>query len=370
MAAWVVRCGSTGEKGRLDMFEANSIAAIDGWWTEDLSQINNQEEIKDELRDIYPDSNNQQLGSWASIIFRFVKEIVVGDLILTPSTTSEEVLIGRCQGDYEYWQERQDDESKHVRSVDWLKKVSRSELSDTFIKSIGRPPTVYSVSKHIDEILALLGEADPARWDAFIGWAKWFYERPEFDEEERDYKLEAGKKLAAVKEAVKNGSPGWDDLLKESFISSNLTGWRIHQPFLDLESSRIEDALRRIWGMDALASLEDRVRSFQELGPFGTPGVMASFLLMADGPTEYPIYRPTPIQNACKLTGHPPCDSTDAWERYSHALDFFDEFVAQASARDLNIRDRLDAQSLGCVDICICNRCAGPFHVIPSAGKH
>ena len=25
---------------------------------------------------------------------------------------------------------------------------------------------------------------------------------------------------------------------------------------------------------------------------------------------------------------------------------------------------------LGCVDICICNRCAGPFHVIPSAGKH
>ena len=26
--------------------------------------------------------------------------------------------------------------------------------------------------------------------------------------------------------------------------------------------------------------------------------------------------------------------------------------------------------SLGSVDICICNRCAGPFHVIPSAGKH
>ena len=28
------------------------------------------------------------------------------------------------------------------------------------------------------------------------------------------------------------------------------------------------------------------------------------------------------------------------------------------------------AVRLGCVDICICNRCAGPFHVIPSAGKH
>ena len=26
--------------------------------------------------------------------------------------------------------------------------------------------------------------------------------------------------------------------------------------------------------------------------------------------------------------------------------------------------------TLGSVDICICNRCTGPFHVIPSAGKH
>ena len=31
---------------------------------------------------------------------------------------------------------------------------------------------------------------------------------------------------------------------------------------------------------------------------------------------------------------------------------------------------RLKDKGLGSVDICICNRCAGPFHVIPSAGKH
>ena len=186
----------------------------------------------------------------------------------------------------------------------------------------------------------------PDLWETFIAWAKCFFERPEFDEEERDYKLEAGRKLATVKEAIKNGASGWEDALKESFTSSNLTGWRIHQPFLNLDSPQLEEALRRIWGVESPASLEERVRSFQELGPFGTPGVMASFLLMADNPTEYPIYRPTPIQNACKLTGYPQPDSTDDWERYSHALDFFDELVAQAYSRGLNIRDRLDAQSL------------------------
>ena len=30
----------------------------------------------------------------------------------------------------------------------------------------------------------------------------------------------------------------------------------------------------------------------------------------------------------------------------------------------------IGVEVLGSVDICICNRCAGPFHVIPSAGKH
>ena len=33
-------------------------------------------------------------------------------------------------------------------------------------------------------------------------------------------------------------------------------------------------------------------------------------------------------------------------------------------------RGRYQDNILGSVDICICNRCAGPFHVIPSAGKH
>ena len=36
---------------------------------------------------------------------------------------------------------------------------------------------------------------------------------------------------------------------------------------------------------------------------------------------------------------------------------------------EIHIRST-DSTCLGSVDICICNRCAGPFHVIPSAGKH
>ena len=42
----------------------------------------------------------------------------------------------------------------------------------------------------------------------------------------------------------------------------------------------------------------------------------------------------------------PPNSSKDTWERYEHALAFWDEFIKQASSRSLQIKDRLDAQSL------------------------
>ena len=157
MAAWVVHCGKRGQKGALEKFQVDSVAAI--WWeTGDLSQIQD----KEELQRTYRDANNRIPGSWASItsIYLFVREIVVGDLIVTPSTTSEEVLIGRCQGDYEYWPHWEDYEAEHARRMNWLKKIPRSELSEALVKSINMPPTVYNISEHTKEISDLLGEVD------------------------------------------------------------------------------------------------------------------------------------------------------------------------------------------------------------------
>ena len=70
---------------------------------------------------------------------------------------------------------------------------------------------------------------------------------------------------------------------------------------------------------------------------------------MANGAGQYPIYRPTPVAKAYQLTGHryqSEPEFSNGWERYRNAIGFFDEFIRQASARGLQIRDRLDAQSL------------------------
>ena len=190
----------------------------------------------------------------------------------------------------------------------------------------------------------------PDLWEPFIGWAKVLYEWEHIDDRERAYKLEVGKKLAAVKEAVSNGDPDWDDQLRNTLLdpASYLRDWRAHSPLLKLERSSLGKALRQIWGIEAPGSLAERVRAFQEHGPFGTAGVMASILLMADDPRNFPMYAYTPLKQAYQLTGYQsaPNDSPDAWDRYDNALGFWDEFIKQASDRGLQLRDRLDAQSL------------------------
>ena len=74
---------------------------------------------------------------------------------------------------------------------------------------------------------------------------------------------------------------------------------------------------------------------------------MASFLLMARDATRHPFYASRPFGRAYRFTGHPrPARGAERWEQYGHAVAFLDELIGQARDRGLDIRDRLDAQSL------------------------
>ena len=205
------------------------------------------------------------------------------------------------------------------------------------------------------------------RWDTFIEWAKRFYKWEHFDEQERAYKLAIAENLKAAKDALLKDSPDWGDKLKRAFgPPNNLTTWQVHNVFLGLIDSSPEglrEALRQLWRPEADATPQERARGFAdrlwEIGSqqglldehsytFGSgQAILASFLLMADDGTRYPIWRAMPYKNAYRLTEYPPDESNDkSWERYGHALDFVDEFIERAEARGLKIKHRLDAQSL------------------------
>ena len=198
---------------------------------------------------------------------------------------------------------------------------------------------------------------DAARWDAFVEWARRFYEWVAFAESERDYKLEIGEWLAAAREAFLNDSPDWVERLRVAVKhrDNNLTyggNWRLGGAFLDLvesDSPLLREGLHRLWGITD-STAQARVRGFVESvaeTPLGVPESMASFLLMARGATRHPFYASRPFGRAYRFTGHPrPARRAERWEQYGHAVAFLDEFIGQAKDRGLDIRDRLDAQSL------------------------
>ena len=211
MQAWVVRSGGQNEPDVSHLFEDNSVAAIS--WRDTFGDLSGMS--REEIR-----RAGEVTGTTAGIIDRFVNKIEVGDLIVTPSSADRgDVLIGYCEGRYEYRPgliEIYGDPYKHVRAVRWLKRVLRSDLSDVFTKSL-QPQTVFNVSKHLEEIQRVIGAADTpvrdARWDEFVGWAKRFWEWEQFDANEREYKLEIGNNLAGVKEALLIPNSSWEKSL-------------------------------------------------------------------------------------------------------------------------------------------------------------
>ena len=352
MTAWVVRGGRDGE------FEEealnNGILTPGFGLRRDLSNMS-ADDMRRLLEQENPGTGAQTISKWAGEIRSFIHDIKSSDLIIMPRKGQPTIAIGEVVGEYHYLP--QYTQTVHGRSVMWLNpEVPRDSLDSDLQKSINVPHAVYRPNPNkgnAEQRLRAVATGTDDLWGAFISWARLFYEWKLFNEHERNYKLEFAEVLADVKEDFLERSSDWEDGLDKALTSpsaNNLTRWSVNDYFIKMDLPQKEEDLNLIWGMDADTPIEERVRSLQELVP-GSPAnktSLTSLLLMADGATQYPPYRYTPLQMAYRLTGYStgPNDSPDAWERYEHALGFWDKFIEQSSVRGLHLRDRLDAQGL------------------------
>ena len=155
MEAWVVRAGGEGQPDVTGDFWKYRVAAI-GWGIGDLSQASNREEIEAKLQFKNSGWSNSKMGNITGSIHRFVLEISVGDLIVTPEPFGgSDVLIGYCAGPYEY-QPGLIKDCDDARKVNWQKRITRGSLSGPLRRSLVPGLTVYNISKHIEEIQNLL----------------------------------------------------------------------------------------------------------------------------------------------------------------------------------------------------------------------
>ena len=210
---------------------------------------------------------------------------------------------------------------------------------------------------------------DTSKWGMYVYWAGRFFDDPDFDADERDYKLELAPALRAVREAVMAGEEAWPAKLKAAFQQkgNNLTSWQSHVYLVEWAEQSTEEArraLEKLWAPQGTAT--ERIRTFlAELptdvvsGPSGRL-TLAVYLHMANDPADYPPYRYSAFQESFKLTDFPapPADADEA-ATYDHALAFLDKFSEEAESRGLSLRDRLDAQG---IVWCFYNRQEPPRH--------
>jgi len=224
----------------------------------------------------------------------------------------------------------------------------RTALEDQFGKDLDfyDTPAVHTLWESPEE------QSGDSPWDAFIYWSRLFHEMPDFDAEERDYKLVIADRLKRARELLLAGDAEWLPELKKAFgPPNNLTYWRSNDAFLKwcaAEPDAAEEILRRFWAQEGEA--RERIDQFRNEVPASgqgdSPLPVPAFLLAAWRPEDWPVYRYRPFRIACLLTGYtmPPADSSG--DVYDAALAYWDRLIHEAKTRGLELRDRLDAQSV------------------------
>ena len=197
----------------------------------------------------------------------------------------------------------------------------------------------------------------PDLWEDFVKQALVYVHTGNLEIEEIDYKVEISRKLVEARAAVLTGTDDWAELLKSALNpnEANFISWRLISGLNKWCAEQPDDALRAlkaIWAQDD-SSVSERVRAFSDQFPrevtsgAGSRTNVASVLLMGLFVEQYPPFRIRIFNRAYVRTGHDqPEKGADEAALYEHALGFLDRFIDEASKRGLNLRHRLDAQSV------------------------
>jgi restriction system protein len=130
--------------------ELGDLAVLDG----------NRDAFKFALRKAYPEYKEGAVPVAAGVLYRFVHEMKVGDLVLYPYKPDSTLAFGRITGDYRC--EPSADLHRHRRDVEWLDSgVPRQKFSQAALYEIGSAVTLFNVKRHANEFLAHLG-AEPS----------------------------------------------------------------------------------------------------------------------------------------------------------------------------------------------------------------
>ena len=192
----------------------------------------------------------------------------------------------------------------------------------------------------------------PQGWAEFTTWNARIQEAVDLDADERNYKLELGKRFADVIPLVHGADSEWNNAFKSAWNSSlnNLVDWTRKDDFAKWVASDPESArtlLNLLWAdePDVSAVLEAWPEALH--GNRGFRLNVISTLLMVANPEQCPPLKVSALEAAFKhagWAGNEPLNEVEELIQWAYAL--FDEMVHDSQTWDVPLRDRLDAQGL------------------------
>jgi len=177
---WGIRVGVGGASDKYaDLAREHSFVAI-GWeemgdlcWLRDAPEPKQaHQELLERYRHIYG-ASSAQLAMGASQLWRFVREMQAGDVVLLPHTSSGVIHLGEVAGPYEYLAEPSDGCPQHnCRQMRWLRTVSRRDLPQALLSTppgSARPRSLHMGTKKETTSHLRLPDSFMLRGFSFIG---------------------------------------------------------------------------------------------------------------------------------------------------------------------------------------------------------
>ena len=159
---WLVRAGANGEDDDRNL--ENGLAIL-GWQeVPDLTGAVDNDEVRQRVRQGYPDESNQYIGSTASQLTSFLLDMQEGDIVTLPlKTRPGQVALGRVAGPYIF--EGVDGVERHTRRVEWIRAdVPRTDFGQDLQGPLNFNRTVWRMQSNDAErrISAMMdGSRDP-----------------------------------------------------------------------------------------------------------------------------------------------------------------------------------------------------------------
>jgi restriction system protein len=157
---WMVRAGRNGRWA--DAFLSQGVVGLGWHGVGDPTRFSTKAAMLAEMRQAYPTMRHGQAASGVSQLWRFERELAVGDDVVTYESGTRQYHLGKIESSARY-EFGEIEELTLRRSVEWISSVSRDVLSPDTKNRLGSTITLFKVPPSAAEELRRVASGDSLR---------------------------------------------------------------------------------------------------------------------------------------------------------------------------------------------------------------